>query len=70
MAELLTLMTYEEACSVQVDVGTCRGQTMRNVAERRPASLKWYIQGYGGDNNILRAAAQIMLDSLSAQKAG
>lgn len=70
VAELLTLMTYEEACSVQVDVGTCRGQTMRNVAERRPASLKWYIQGYGGDNNILRAAAQIMLDSLSAQKAG
>lgn len=70
VAELLTLMTYEEACSVQVDVGTCRGQTMRNVAERRPASLKWYIQGYSGDNNILRAAAQIMLDSLSAQKAG
>lgn len=68
--ELLTLMTYEDACNVFVDIGTCNGLAMKTVAERRPASLKWYIHGYNGDNNILRAAAQIMLDSLSLPKAG
>lgn len=67
--EILKYMTLEEAKNVYVDVGTCNGWTMEQVAERRPPSLKWYIYGYKEDNNILRAAAKIMLDSLSAPKA-
>ena len=68
--EIMQLMTFEEARNVKVDVGTCNGWTMAEVADRRPPSLKWYVYGYKEDNNILRAAAQIMLDSLSEKKVG
>lgn len=69
--EILSRMTFEEAQKVVVDVGACKGWTMAEVADRRPPSLKYYVYGgYKGDNNILRAAAKIMLDSLEAKKAG
>jgi len=68
--DILSLMTLEEAQSLIVDVGTCSGWTMAQVADRRAASLKWYVFGYKGDNNILRAAAQMMLDFSTEQKAG
>lgn len=69
--EIVKLMTFEEAGKVVVDTGVCKGQTIAEVAERRPPSLKFYLYGgYRGDNNILRAAAQIMLDSLAVKKAG
>ena len=70
MAEIIKRMTFEEAQQVTVDEGTCNGWTLAEVAERRPPSLKWYVYGYKKNNNILRAAAQIMWDSLNAQKAG
>ena len=69
--EIVKLMTFEEAGKVVVDTGVCKGQTIAEVAERRPPRLKFYLYGgYRGDNNILRAAAQIMLDSLAVKKAG
>ncbi len=68
--EILQLMTFEEAQNVKVDIGTCNGWTMAQVAERRPPSLKWYVFGCKEGNNILRAAAQIMMESLSGKKAG
>ena len=71
LEEIVKLMTFEEAGQVVVDTGVCKGQTIAEVAERRPPSLKFYLYGgYKGDNNILRAAAQIMLDSLAVKKAG
>lgn len=68
--EIMQHMTLQEAQNTVVDVGTCNGWTMAQVAERRPPSLKWYVYGYKDKNNILRAAAQIMLNTLEAQKAG
>lgn len=68
--EIVSLMTLEEAGKVVVDTGVSKGQTIAEVAERRPPSLKFYrYGGYKGPNNILRAAAQIMLDSMEGQKA-
>ncbi len=55
------LMTEEEAGNLIVPIGTCKGWTLSQVKDRRPASLKWFIGGYAGDDNILRAAATIML---------
>lgn len=69
--EIVSLMTLEEAGKVVVDTGTSKGQTIAEVAERRPPSLKYFIYGgYTGSNNVLRAAAQVMLDSITGQKAG
>lgn len=61
---ICTLMTEAEAEEIIVPIGTCSGQTLKQVTERRPASLKWYVKGYSGDDNILRAGAKLMLDKL------
>lgn len=67
--EICSMMTYEEASNVIVPTGTCKDWTLAQVADRRPASLKWYINGYTGNDNILRAAATIMQSTLELQKA-
>ena len=67
--EICSMMSYEEAGNVIVPIGTCKGWTLAQVADRRPASLKWYINGYSGNDNILRAAATIMQSALDIQKA-
>lgn len=66
--EICAKMTLEEARSYIVPSGTCRGWTLAQVAERRPASLRWYLTGYPGTDNLLRAGAKLMLEQL--QKAG
>lgn len=69
--EILKLMTFEEAQNVVVDVGTCNGKTIQEVADTRPAVLKYYqFGGYKGGNNILIAAATIMYNHLESQKMG
>ena len=62
-------MTVDEAKTVVVQIGTCRGWTLEQVAQRRPASLKWYLYGCDQADNILKAAASVLLDNLQ-QKAG
>ena len=58
--EICGRMTVEEAGALIVPIGSCKGWTLAQVADRRPISLKWYISGYNGDDNILRAGATIM----------
>lgn len=63
--EIIKSMTLEDAKKVVVPSGTCRGWTVAEVAERRRPSLKFYLsEGYQGRDNILRAAARIVLDDL------
>lgn len=67
--EILQHLTLEEAMEYVVDYGSCSGWTMREVSEKRPASLKFYVfGGYKGENNLLRAAAKLVLESLTGQK--
>ena len=69
--DICAVMTLDEAGNVIVPVGTCKGWTLSQVADRRPASLKWYLNGYNGDDNILRAGAKLMLAAISSMdKAG
>lgn len=58
--QICSMMTLDEAQSYVVKEGTCSGWTMAQVMDRRPASLKFYLNGYGGKDNILRAAARIL----------
>ena len=67
--EITQRMTVDEAKTVVVQIGTCRGWTLEQVAQRRPASLKWYLYGCDQADNILKAAASVLLDNLQ-QKAG
>ena len=58
---ILSLMSLEEARSYVVKEGACSGWTLAQVEERRPASLKFYVNGYSGRDNILRAGAKLLL---------
>ncbi len=66
---IMSIMTAEEAKEVIVPTGSCQGWPLSQVADRRPLSLKWYTTGYNGDNNILRAAAAIMMKYLESKAA-
>lgn len=66
--EIYALMTLEEAAAVISDVGNMAGQTLEAIAQRRPAVLKWYINGCNSGSNILRAGARIMLEQVMGQK--
>ena len=69
VSEITQRMMVDEAKAVVVQIGTCRGWTLEQVAQRRPASLKWYLYGCDQADNILKAAASVLLDNLQ-QKAG
>ena len=69
VSEITQRMAVDEAKTVVVQIGTCRGWTLEQVAQRRPASLKWYLYGCDQADNILKAAASVLLDNLQ-QKAG
>lgn len=69
VSEITRRMTVDEAKTVVVQIGTCRGWTLEQVAQRRPASLKWYLYGCDQADNILKAAASVLLDNMQ-QKAG
>ena len=61
--QIVGLMTLEQAKAVVVDDGMSKGMTMGEVAVKRPASLQFYLSvGYKKNNNILKAAAQILLN--------
>lgn len=67
--EICAVMTNEEAKNYIAPVGSCKGWTLGQVAERRRPSLKWYVSGYTGDDNVLRAAATIVLKLTENQAA-
>ncbi|MBO5512646.1 MAG: hypothetical protein J6J01_10225 [Oscillospiraceae bacterium] len=68
--EICALMTEDEARNYVVPVGTCKNWTMDQVASRRPISLKYYLSpAYNGDDNILRAAATILLNIINSNAA-
>ena len=64
---ILSLITLEEARSYIVKEGACSGWTLAQVEERRPASLKFYVNGYSGRDNILRAGAKLLLSDTQAK---
>jgi len=68
--EICALMSVDEARNYVVPVGTCKNWTIDQVASRRPISLKYYLSAaYTGDDNILRAAATIMLKLIESNAA-
>lgn len=68
--DICELMSLEDAENYIVPNGVCAGQKLSLVAERRPASLQFYVNGYKGDDNILRAAASLILSARPELLAG
>lgn len=68
--EISKVMTLEQAKAVVVQDGTCKGWTLGQVATDRPPSLKWLKFTAPFADNVLKAAAGIVLDDLELEKAG
>ena len=67
--EITARMTLDEARAVVVNEGICKGWTLGQVSESRPASLRFYVHSNRSDN-VLKAAAQLVMHSSTVQKAG
>lgn len=65
--KICSLMSLDEARNYTVKEGACSGWTLAQVEERRPASLKFYVKGYSGKDNILRAGATLLLSAAEAK---
>lgn len=69
--DICRVMTLEQARSVVVTKGTCKGWTMGKVAEQRPSSLRFYLSGFASQcGNIQLAAATLLNQDLQLKKAG
>lgn len=68
--EIRRRMTLEQAKKIKVQDGTCKGWTLEQVATDRPPSLKWLKFTAPFADNVLKAAAGIVLDDLELKKAG
>ncbi|EOS38329.1 hypothetical protein C808_02530 [Lachnospiraceae bacterium M18-1] len=62
--ELVKLMTYEQATKVVITGnGKFKGKTMGQVAVETPTNLNWFAQSYSGRNNLIPAAAKVLLNA-------
>lgn len=68
--EICQVMTLEQAKAIKVQEGTCRGWTLEQVAKDRPSSLKWLLYASTFADNVLKAAAKLVLDDLELKMAG
>ena len=67
--EIMEQISVEEAKTVEVDFGTCRGWLLGQVMQSRPASLRYLVYAPTRASNLLKAAATVLLNELSRKKA-
>lgn len=61
--ELTRKMTLDDAKAYIIPMGIYEGKTMGELCLEKPSVLPWYVDSYGGRNNLLRAAAKVLLDA-------
>ena len=65
--QLYSMLNRDSAAAVVIPMGFNKGKTLGQVAIEKPASLKWYVDSYGGPDNLLRAAAKFLIDAALGQ---
>ena len=61
--DLMKIMSLEDAKKYIVPFGEFKGQSMGDVCLKNPKSLNWFVEGYSGNRNILRASAKLLLEA-------
>ena len=64
--DIMKVMTLEDAKNFEIPIGVKKGKTIAEVAIEAPKDLDWYINKYNGKNNMLKAAAKIVVDAAKA----
>lgn len=65
--QIYSMLDRDSAAAVVIPMGFNKGKTLGQVAVEKPASLQWYVDSYGGPDNLLRAAAKFLLDKALEQ---
>lgn len=65
--QIYSLLNRDSAAAVVVPMGFNKGKTLGQVAVEKPANLQWYVDSYGGPDNLLRAAAKFLIDAALGQ---
>lgn len=65
--QIYSMLNRDSAAAVVVPMGFNKGKTLGQVAVEKPANLQWYVDSYGGPDNLLRAAAKFLIDMALGQ---
>ncbi len=65
--QIYSMLNRDSAAAVVVSMGFNKGKTLGQVAVEKPESLQWYVDSYGGPDNLLRAAAKFLIDAALGQ---
>jgi len=60
---ILSIMTLDEAKNLLVTIGMNKNKKLGEIAISNPSDLLWYINSYKGPDNILRAAATLLMNA-------
>ena len=65
--QIYSMLNRDSAAAVVIPMGFNKGKTLGQVALDKPTDLKWYVDSYGGPDNLLRAAAKFLIDAALGQ---
>ena len=65
--QIYSMLNRDSAAAVVIPMGFNKGKTLGQVALEKPANLQWYVDSYGGPDNLLRAAAKFLIDAALGQ---
>ena len=65
--QIYSMLNRDSAAAVVIPMGFNKGKTLGQVAIEKPANLQWYVDSYGGPDNLLRAAAKFLIDAALGQ---
>ena len=65
--QIYSMLSRDSAAAVVIPMGFNKGKTLGQVAVEKPANLQWYVDSYGGPDNLLRAAAKFLIDAALGQ---
>ena len=65
--QIYSMLSRDSAAAVVIPMGFNKGKTLGQVAVEKPANLQWYVDSYGGPDNLLRAAAKFLIDMALGQ---
>ena len=65
--QIYSMLNRDRAAAVVIPMGFNKGKTLGQIALDKPTDLKWYVDSYGGPDNLLRAAAKFLIDMALGQ---
>ena len=65
--QIYSMLNRDSAAAVVIPMGFNKGKTLGQVAMEKPGNLQWYVDSYGGPDNLLRAAAKFLIDAALGQ---